>query len=118
MRITFEKISINAIKRGKCSCGKYLTRAKKFTQTLNPFNLKEGRPKTSVEIYAELSVQRDAWTIEPVHCATLSYWEWSKEDRKTYDSTGQVTIMASCGHPVAIKKDKSILSEYSGNVLY
>ena len=58
--VRFEEINTMGWKNGKCSiCGKRVERAKKFYQTLNPFNLNQnGLPKTREEITKELLVQK------------------------------------------------------------
>ncbi|MFW9872336.1 MAG: hypothetical protein ACFFG0_04475 [Candidatus Thorarchaeota archaeon] len=106
MKEYYEEIEVKAIKFGNCLCGKKLKRSKTFTQTLNPFNLKDGRLKTRSEILYELEEEANKWKTEQVHCEILTYWEWSEEERKKYDNEGMVMIEAKCGSLIKqIKKD-------------
>jgi hypothetical protein len=68
MRTTFQEIGLTFTKRFRCSCGKRLTRRKRFSQTLNPFNRsKSGFSKTSKEIICEVRYEGRKWqlTIDP-----------------------------------------------------
>jgi hypothetical protein len=96
-RITFETVKIGGRKSGKCVCGKRVSRAKTFEQTINPYNQKDGRPKTYREIMVELVDEREKWCAIPVHCAIPDYWEWTKAQREEYDKTGKIKVAASCG---------------------
>lgn len=69
MKYVFEVVKITAWKRGKCKCGKYLARQKRFDQTINPFNKnKFDVPKSRQEIYEELNDAATKWRILPVTC--------------------------------------------------
>lgn len=59
----FEEVSFTATKTGKCpSCGKSVRRAKRFEQTINPFNKNsEGKIKDRREIQTELHAEAEAW---------------------------------------------------------
>jgi hypothetical protein len=67
-RVTFDEVYLYADKSGTCEkCGKPARRAKKFWQTLNPFNKNsEGLVKSRQEIYTELNHEISAWRKEPV----------------------------------------------------
>jgi len=65
----FQKVSIRRSKSDKCACGKRRTRSKEFWQTINPFNLKNGRQKTYDEIKEELKEEAAAWGKKPIICA-------------------------------------------------
>jgi hypothetical protein len=70
--VTFNEVVVHGQKSVKCSkgCGRTLRRAKKFWQTLSPFNKnKTGALKTREEITAELSVERHAWEGRPETCS-------------------------------------------------
>jgi hypothetical protein len=71
----FQEVPLYAQKSVPCSggCGKKLRSQRKFSQTLNPFNKDaEGRPKTSLQIYAELSAQAQEWKTAAEMCAACS----------------------------------------------
>lgn len=72
MRVTFNVIKDRASKSGKCrECGKRCSRSKTFEQTLNPWNKnKDGQPKTTDEIRAELRVSVKTWLGEAIICAS------------------------------------------------
>jgi hypothetical protein len=56
----------------KCAggCGKRIRRAKKFYQTLNPFNKREdGMSKTAADIMPEIRAQAQEWQEAPEYCA-------------------------------------------------
>lgn len=74
MRITFDEIAIHGDKSCKCvSCGKRLTRSKKFWMTESPFNRNEdGSVRNRDEIYAALKLELQAWIEEPVTCQKCS----------------------------------------------
>lgn len=48
--VTFQEVARYAEKAGKCRCGKNRLRKRKFFQTVNPFNLVNGVPKTKDQI--------------------------------------------------------------------
>jgi hypothetical protein len=100
----YEELKVQGKKSGKCLCGKRLTRSVTFTQTLSPFNKKDGRLKTRNEIYQELNQEKDEWLKEPVRHAALSYWKLTKEQRQEYDEKGQVMTTLICGQPFLLKK--------------
>jgi hypothetical protein len=64
---SFEKVTHRAEKRVPCTiCGRKMTRAKTFWQTLNPFNKNaDGDVKSREEIYRELKAEADAWKSQP-----------------------------------------------------
>jgi hypothetical protein len=67
----FQEVPLYATKTVPCAgdCGRKLRRQRKFSQTLNPFNKdSEGRPKTTQQIYAELSAEAKEWEAEPETC--------------------------------------------------
>lgn len=64
MRTTFGEVVLFAKRRFKCVAGKWHYQQKKFYQTLNPLNMKDGRPKTYREIMEENSDNAQAWRIE------------------------------------------------------
>ncbi len=70
----FSEVSFRAEKSGKCIiCGKRRKRAKKFWQTLNPFNKKaDGRVKTPSDIREELAVDVLKWKEKPIDCCSES----------------------------------------------
>lgn len=68
MMTTFHEIGLTARKRFTCACGRQLTRQKRFYQTLNPFNLKDGRPKNQGEILVECRAEAGAWTKTTEPC--------------------------------------------------
>ena|SRR3990167_10949615 len=103
MDISFEEVKLRATKRGKCACGKILTRSTTFFQTLNPYNQIDGRPKTREEIHTELIAKRDVWLLKSVYCELPGYWQWTQEQRTDYDNHKQVIINALCGTPVTVK---------------
>lgn len=68
MRTMFGEIGIGGRKRFKCSCGRRVSRQKRFWQRLNPFNKnKDGSVKTQDEILAECRAAYIVWqaTVEP-----------------------------------------------------
>ena len=93
----YEEVKLKAQKSGKCSCGKRKTRATTFSQTLNPFNKKDGRLKTREEIGEELIIEKEKWLEEPISCIVPSYWSWTKEQREEYEKKGKVNIQLDCG---------------------
>ncbi|HEX7330350.1 MAG TPA: hypothetical protein VF290_02555 [Pyrinomonadaceae bacterium] len=68
-RITFEEVARYAQKSGKCLCGTFRVRKRKFYQTLSPFNKVNGIPKTGEQIANELSAEIKAWQSEPILCS-------------------------------------------------
>lgn len=64
-RIRFEKVSIKGRKVWKDADGKRHQKTREFCQTINPFNLLDGRPKTHEEIMAEIKTECDAWEASP-----------------------------------------------------
>ena len=68
--IVFDEVYIHGEKVGKCGCGVRRVRREKFSQTINPYNLKkDGAPKQKRDIMPELVAERDAWKKEPITCA-------------------------------------------------
>lgn len=71
-RVVFNEVAVHGHKSVKCAkgCGRTLRRAKKFWQTLSPFNKnKSGALKTREEILVELSDERRAWAELPEACS-------------------------------------------------
>lgn len=68
MITTFEKVSCQGKKSFKCSCGRRCKRSKGFYQTLNPFNLYNGAPKSREQILIEIYRDRRLWEIEEEKC--------------------------------------------------
>jgi hypothetical protein len=68
-RITFREIKIHGRKTFKCSCGKRLKRSKTFSQTINPFNLHNGLPKTYEQILIEIYRDKRLWEIAIDPCS-------------------------------------------------
>lgn len=65
MQVTFEEVSVKAIKRWTDENGKRRQKTKTFSQTVNPFNKNsDGTIKTHGEIMREISAERDAWMRE------------------------------------------------------
>lgn len=65
MIINFDVIKVSAMKKGKCKCGKRLTRSKTFEQTVNPFNKNpDGTVKTRNEVSAAVSRVATDWLPE------------------------------------------------------
>ncbi len=56
MLVHYEEVYLRSTKSGKCSiCNKTAKRSKKFSQTLNPWNIDDkGKVRTRDEIYKEL----------------------------------------------------------------
>lgn len=65
---TYHEVKRQSSKKGKCGCGKYRTRSRTFSQTINPFNKKDGRLKTELEIREELVEEVREWQKEPITC--------------------------------------------------
>jgi len=61
MTVRFEEIRRKATRRWTDPGGKRHQETRIFSQTINPFNVKDGRPKTRAEIEAELDAERKAW---------------------------------------------------------
>lgn len=65
MRINFAVIKAYSTKRGKCKCGKRLTRSKTFEHTVNPFNKNpDGSVKSRLEVYAAVTKEAKDWMPE------------------------------------------------------
>lgn len=70
--VTFGEVAIRGQKSVKCAggCGRRLKRAKKFWQTLSPFNKNSaGEIKNREQIYEELRGERRVWLNEPETCS-------------------------------------------------
>lgn len=100
----YEEVKVRGTKSGKCQCGKRLTRSASFTQTLNPYNKVDDRPKTRSEIYVELATKKAEWLKESMHCTIPSYWSWGKEQRDEYREKGSTVIEAPCGAKITCAK--------------
>lgn len=61
IRSIFEVVSIKAVRKWADAEGKKHQQTKKFWQTINPFNMKDGAVKTRDQILAEICAERDAW---------------------------------------------------------
>jgi len=96
---TFEPVELRAKKSGKCICGKRRTRATTFSQTISPFNKKDGRLKTRDEIGEELIIEKEKWLKESITCKVPTYWEMSEGERDKFDKKGEVTVKMECGYP-------------------
>lgn len=72
--MTFDEVALRGYKRVKCaSCGKRLTRQRKFWQTLSPFNKKkDGSVKYADDIRAELRAECASWEREPEICSACA----------------------------------------------
>jgi hypothetical protein len=71
--IRFEPVGLTAYKNVKCaSCGKRLRRQRRFEQTLNPYNRKDGYPKSAGEILAEERAKAAEWKQQPETCGTCA----------------------------------------------
>lgn len=67
--VTFQEVARYAEKRGKCKCGKNRLRKRKFYQTVSPFNLINGVPKTTDQMLDEIRAEIKAWQAEAITCA-------------------------------------------------
>jgi hypothetical protein len=67
----YEEVSAPARRKGNCPvCGKATLRAKRFTQTVNPFNRNaDGTVKTRAEVLASVDAQAMAWEPDFTHYA-------------------------------------------------
>lgn len=63
----YEVVQVKATKHWKDASGKWRQKTKKFYQTLNPFNTKDGRLKTRSEIMEEITAERDQWMNSSLH---------------------------------------------------
>lgn len=68
MIFTFEKIETRGEKKFKCSCGRRVKLAKRFYQTINPFNKHNGILKSREQILIEIHRDRRIWEIVPEFC--------------------------------------------------
>jgi hypothetical protein len=67
--IRFQPVGLTARKSCKCaSCGKRLRRQRRFEQTLNPYNRRNGIPKAAHEILAEERARAALWKQQPGTC--------------------------------------------------
>jgi hypothetical protein len=67
MRVTFEEVGFKLKKTGKCPiCDKRMVRTERFFQTLNPWNMLDGRPKTREEILEQERTKGAAWKNTPL----------------------------------------------------
>lgn len=61
----FQEVSLSFTHRWKDESGKRRQKTKKFSQTINPWNVNdEGNPRTYAEIMVELRRLGDAWLAE------------------------------------------------------
>lgn len=81
--VNFEEVSVRGTKKGKCGCGKTRSRAKTFTNTLNPWNKNEsGEVRTYAEVLENVCKERAEWLKEPVtceECRPLTKWEQKRK---------------------------------------
>ena len=71
--IRFEPVGLTAYKSCKCaSCGKRLRRQRRFEQTVNPYNRKDGIPKSAREILAEERAKAAEWKQQPETCGACA----------------------------------------------
>ena len=63
MKITFQVVTRNAYRVGKCPvCGGRVERSKRFKATLNPWNTHpDGSRKSAADIHADLNAEALAW---------------------------------------------------------
>jgi len=67
--IRFQAIGLTVRKTVKCSgCGKRLSRQRRFEQTLNPYNRRDGIPKTREQIFEEERAAAAEWKQQPETC--------------------------------------------------
>lgn len=59
--IRFEEVSVKRTRFYTDYSGKKRQKTRKFFQTINPFNQKDGRQKTRQEIMEEITSEADAW---------------------------------------------------------
>jgi len=60
-KVHFQEVAIRGVRKWKNAEGKWRQETKKFFQTINPFNLRNGVPKTAAQIREELIAEREAW---------------------------------------------------------
>ena len=67
-KVNFAEVKYFARKMGICTvCGKYASREKRFTQTINPWNkTKDGHVKDRTDIYRDLQQEAEQWKCLPV----------------------------------------------------
>lgn len=94
----YEEVKLKGKKSGNCICGKWHTRSKTFSQTISPFNKRDGRQKTRDEIMMELQIEKEDWEGEPPTCNYPGYWQMTQEQRDEYDKEGIVVVKMDCGH--------------------
>jgi hypothetical protein len=69
IRTTFDIVEVRGEKSYKCTCGRRCKRAKKFWQSINPWNKNlEGQVKGPGEIRTELWAEEKAWRAVPDPC--------------------------------------------------
>jgi hypothetical protein len=68
MRYIFEEVKVQGKKSFKCSCGRRAKRSCWFYQTINPFNLHNGLPKTREQILIEIYRDKRLWEITNESC--------------------------------------------------
>jgi len=69
----FNEVKLQGTKYVKCrGCNKKIRRQKTFSQTLNPYNKKNGVIKTRVIIRAELRESIEEWKKESEICQACS----------------------------------------------
>lgn len=67
MFVKFEEVKVCRKKCMKCADGKWRTRRKTFTNTVNPYNKNgDGTVRTMHEIYVSLNAEADEWMRQPI----------------------------------------------------
>ncbi|MBS3927764.1 MAG: hypothetical protein KGZ65_04150 [Sphingomonadales bacterium] len=69
MKTRFPEIGMTVRKHYKCACGRWVTRSKRFYQTINPYNVTaSGFMKDQYQILAECRQEAAAWTRKKDPC--------------------------------------------------
>jgi len=61
IRQVFEVVSVKAVRKWVDADGKKRQETRKFWQSINPFNTKDGAVKARDQILSEIRAERDAW---------------------------------------------------------
>lgn len=69
VKVVFEEVVFRG-RIGRCrDCGKRMSRTRKFSQTINPFNRNaDGTPKDFLTILSELRRDAEKWCVEGASC--------------------------------------------------
>jgi hypothetical protein len=71
--IRFYPVGLTAQKSVRCSsCGKRVRRQKRFEQTVNPYNRKDGHPKSAGQILDEERAKAAEWKQQPETCGACA----------------------------------------------